>query len=430
MKGALPQCPREGHTNSHVVFDGHYGKPGHKRQRYRCYPGGVGGSGHAFHRFVPALPRTLAAGGECGRCERVLGAHEGPQVPRWSLFPAHDIAESLLIVGRGLTYQTASYALREAADRWPPDAKGEPRKTFSGQLAADMVEVFAPVVYEEHRKFDWPEGTLVVDNLDFRVAAFRDDGTRIPKGHAAFSVLAAIGYENGSAKLWKMEAAPRANKPDWVGFFESLSSQPARIVSDGHDGIRLAAQQVLPDSDLYLSEWHIKESFRVRLKEAGFRDERAPIWGALEGCMTNAYLWEHFKVKAYRLRREVPRLWERVEHFEPIVLSQFSKRPREERWDSEQEKMVRERPRDWPRTTAGLERKLKVLRDHLRSRRYVLKNRERTNRLLMLMQLELNRQANVDSYSRAIRQWLESRPGMPQRRRSIEDPKGRPSLRD
>ena len=66
----------------------------------------------------------------------------------------------------------------------------------------------------------------------------------------------------------------------------------------------------------------------------------------------------------------------------------------------------------------------------LRSRRSVLKNRERTNRLLMLMQLELNRLANVDSYSRAIRQWLQSRPGMPQRRRSIEDPKGHPSLRD
>jgi hypothetical protein len=33
---------------------------------------------------------------------------------------------------------------------------------------------------------------------------------------------------------------------------------------------------VRPDSDLYLSEWHIKESLRVRLHEGGFRDRRGP----------------------------------------------------------------------------------------------------------------------------------------------------------
>jgi hypothetical protein len=60
----------------------------------------------------------------------------------------------------------------------------------------------------------------------------------------------------------------------------------------------------------------------------------------------------------------------------------------------------------------------------------VLKNRERTNRLLMLMELELNRYADVDAYSRAIRDWLEARGDRPQPRRLIEDRKGHPSLRD
>jgi hypothetical protein len=59
-----------------------------------------------------------------------------------------------------------------------------------------------------------------------------------------------------------------------------------------------------------------------------------------------------------------------------------------------------------------------------------LKNRERLNRLLMLMQLHINGEDDVQAYSKTIREWLEANQGRPtDRRRAIADPLGSPSLR-
>lgn len=58
-KEPKPPCPRPAHDESHVVFDGHYGKSGHRRQRYRCYPNS---DKSEFHRRS-RLPSTSALGG-------------------------------------------------------------------------------------------------------------------------------------------------------------------------------------------------------------------------------------------------------------------------------------------------------------------------------------------------------------------------------
>lgn len=66
----------------------------------------------------------------------------------------------------------------------------------------------------------------------------------------------------------------------------------------------------------------------------------------------------------------------------------------------------------------------------LHPRRYGLKNRERTNRLLTLMQLHANRQDSQLAYTTDIRVWLEANQGRPQSpRRAIVDRRGHPSLR-
>lgn len=46
----------------------------------------------------------------------------------------------------------------------------------------------------------------------------------------------------------------------------------------------------------------------------------------------------------------------------------------------------------------------------------------------MLMQLQINEQADLDSYIRSIRDWLMSRDGQPKPRRLIADPYGTSSL--
>jgi hypothetical protein len=60
-----------------------------------------------------------------------------------------------------------------------------------------------------------------------------------------------------------------------------------------------------------------------------------------------------------------------------------------------------------------------------------MKNRERLNRLLLLLQLEANDHADERAYAKDIRDWLELTGGLPATpRRVIADPTDRPSLRD
>lgn len=56
-------------------------------------------------------------------------------------------------------------------------------------------------------------------------------------------------------------------------------------------------------------------------------------------------------------------------------------------------------------------------------RRYALRNRERINRLLMLMQNHANGRDREIVYTRRIREWLEANGGRPQLpRRAVTDP--------
>lgn len=157
-----------------VVFDGHYGKPGHRRQRFRCYPNG---DRSAFHRFTEPLPREAAPSGECEVCERHLEPHEGPQTPREYLFTAREIAATLMELGRGETYQSASWRVRKRFNRWPTSEDGQRRMTSHGQLAADWVEAFAPIVFEPHEISLWPDDWVVLDNLPFRRRAAPRSGS-------------------------------------------------------------------------------------------------------------------------------------------------------------------------------------------------------------------------------------------------------------
>ncbi len=87
-----------------------------------------------------------------------------------------------------------------------------------------------------------------------------------------------------------------------------------------------------------------------------------------------------------------------------------------------------ERRRGIPSTTTALEQHLLVIKEKLNKRKFVFRNRERTNRMLQLMQLHLNDQANERTYSALIRRQLAKAQGHPAARRIITDPQGQPSL--
>ena len=92
------------------------------------------------------------------------------------------------MVGAGSSYRDAALVARERAKRLRADpGSGQLRLSRHGSLVMDWVEVFAPVVFEPHRPRAWPPGSLLLDDLPFRV---RDPGT------------AATGSRSGSSPRW------------------------------------------------------------------------------------------------------------------------------------------------------------------------------------------------------------------------------------
>jgi hypothetical protein len=202
-----PVCPRPGHEGSKVWLYGHRGPAGHQRPRWKCVPA----NGDRAHEFCEILPRQMTHEGFCIECERTYGHEEGPQSARYYGFTIREIAAALMRVGQGASYREAASFARNRAKRWPTDKEGAVRLSRHGQLVGDWVEIFAPVVYEPHRDFDWPAvGSLLLDELPFRLNG------GIAGGAATFTVLSAMGWDKTRQRmrLYKLEAVPgRLNRP-------------------------------------------------------------------------------------------------------------------------------------------------------------------------------------------------------------------------
>jgi hypothetical protein len=405
-------------VGSRIKLDGTYGKPGHRRQRYKCSP-----RRGKPHVFTELLPREETWHGSCEHCERHLERREGPKAPRNYHFVARGIAEALLAVGAGATYMQASRIARARARRFPVDREtGELRESDHGQLVADWVELFAPVVFEPYRPAFWPpEGSLLLDHLPFRVRALDADGKRIPAGRVAFDVFCAVGYRAGKPRLWRAEAFTSAHPANWSAFLGALPGEPSRIVCDAHSGMLRAIEERWPDAELHQCEWHLRHALdRLLAKEirSSPSEELAELRTRAEGALTGPSFWRPFVHATKAAENESLDRWIAVN--DPIIERQFARRGRSS-----------ERPADMPLTTAALEQLARPVTAALHPRRYALKNRERLNRLLMLLQLHVNDDDDdVQGYTKAIRSWLEANGGRPAtHRRAIADPAGAPSLR-
>ncbi len=83
-----------------------------------------------------------------------------------------------------------------------------------------------------------------------------------------------------------------------------------------------------------------------------------------------------------------------------------------------------------PVTTETPDGLINPIRASIKPRAYGLKKRQRTNRMLMLMQLHANRQDDERAYVRHIRACLEANQGRPSiARRAVVDAGGARSLR-
>jgi hypothetical protein len=406
-------CPRPEHAGSRVRFDGQYGARGHRRQRYRCVPA----SGDRPHCFTEALPREESWKDACESCERDVDFHEGPHAARNYQFVARGIAEALVMVGAGSTYRDAALVARERAKRLRVGPGGEPRFSRHGSLVMDWVEVFAPVVFEPHRPRAWPaSGSLLVDDLPFRVRDPQSGRTRI-----AFRVFAAMGYDAGRPRIWRLEAFTSKSQADWDAFLGALGGAPPRVVCDNDSGLTNAVRARFPDAELYLCEWHLRHALerlmdKIRAERA-HRDAIDELLPQVEAAFTGRSFWAPFLERAHAAG--IPRLSDWLNSTGRIVEEQFGRRgPRASR------------PADTPLSTSPLDALINPIRASIQPRAYGLKNRERTNRLLMLMQLHANRQDDHRAYVRHIRDCLEANAGRPSiTRRAIVDAGGPASLR-
>jgi len=372
--------------------------------------------------FTEFLPREESWRGTCEHCEREVERREGPKAPRHYQFVARGIAEALGAVGAGATYMQASRVARDRARRFRCDAgTGELRESAHGQLVADWVELFAPVVFEPHRPSAWPAaGSLLFDHPPFRVRALDEDGRRIPGGRVAFDVFCAVGYCAGRPRLWRAEAFSSARPANWRVFLASLPGEPQRIVCDAHGGMLQAITARWPQAELQHCEWHLRHAL-VRLLGKRARDDPREqlqeLQARAEGALAGPCSWQAFVRAARTADDESLACWIAVNG--PTIGAQFARREPPSR-----------RPADMPLTTAALEQLTRPIIAALYRRRYALKNRERLNRLLMLLQLHINGDDDVRRYARTIRTWLEANGGRPvDRRRAIADPAGAPSLR-
>lgn len=414
---ARVKCPRPEHARSRVKLDGTYGKPGHRRQRYKCSP-----KGGECHVFTELLPREESWHRSCDQCERQIERREGPKAPRHYQFVARGVAEALAAVGVGATYMHASRVARDRARRFRFDPEtGELRESDHGQLVADWVELFAPVVFEADQPAAWPaEGSLLLDHQPFRVRALDASRKPIPAGRVAFDVFYAVGYRAGKPRLWRTEAFPSAHPANWSAFLGSLPGEPKRIVCDAHGGVLRAIEERWPGAELHQCEWHLQHALeRLLAKErrSNPSEELEELRARTEGALAGPSFWRSFVQAARAAENESLDRWMAVNG--PTIEAQFARRRPPSR-----------RPADMPLTTAALEQLTRPISAALYPRRYALKNRERLNRLLMLLQLHVNGDDDVRAYTKTIRAWLESNGGRPVgRRRAIADPAGSPSLR-
>ncbi len=399
-------CPRPEHAGSRVRFDGQYGAPGHRRQYYKCVPG----DGGRPHRFTEVLPREESWKDDCELCERDVDFHEGPHAARKYQFVARGIAEALVAVGAGSTYRAAALVARERARRLRADpTTGELRFTRHGSLVMDWVEVFAPVVFEGHRPHEWPaSGSLLLDDLPFKVRDRSSGRHRI-----AFRVFCAMGYAAGRPRIWRLEAFTSKAQSDWEAFLGALGGAPSRVVSDNDDGLTNAVRAGFPQAELHLCEWHLRHALeRLMTKIRAEGDHQAAIDELLpqvEAAFTGPSFWAPFLQRAHAAG--IPRLSEWLNTTGRIVEEQLGRRGTRS-----------SRPKDTPLSTSPLDGFLNPIRASIQPRAYGLKNRERTNRLLMLMQLHANGHDDIDAYTRLIRAWLQANQGRPHvERRAITD---------
>lgn len=393
MQNSMPNpvCPLA-HSDPTIVRNGVQRTAGRDRQRWRCTPQ-VGDA----HFFVGPLAHTQQVGGHCVECEREVAVHEGPTAPGGHGFLVREIAAGLVGLGKGETYTAVAQRARNlAVDRQRSYSRGA-GTVVNGQLVADWLARFGPVVAASHAETAWPE-VLVLDSTEFM---HTDSWT----GHRfqLFTVLAAFGYpaDGSPGRLWRLQAAPHDDGEAWRSFLAALPGRPGSIVVDEDKAIRAGVALHWPNRRpaIHRCEHHLYVNARQAMAADDVPDDRE-LHELLNDAFHSPVQWDAFatEVRANNGRRALGK-W--VNAWEPKLRCQLARRAAH----------PVDRIGVW--ANGAIEDPIRVARQVLERRAWTFRNLARMNLLLELVRLRINAHDDTHAYAAAIRKHL-AKNGVPE----------------
>lgn len=380
-------------------------------------------SGGGRHRFTEVLPRLAGRGETCLECATELEPWEGQPAPRLYGFSVRAVAGALARVAAGTSFRSAAAAVRAEAGRARPVPSRQRGKKFydpnrHGQLIADWVEVFAPVIWDAcaaaHAIGSWP-ARLVADDRGFRGPASAAN----LRGESLFCVLGAVGYPRAGARplVWQLEAVPAVSAMAWQEFLTTVPGRPELIVTDGGPAITKAIAAAWPGDPaprLRRCEWHLLRGLTQTLPEHVRNDPAHPVTKALPACLASTANWAAFEKTLHRHTRKgvLQATWAWAHRNRSLILAQAA-----------------DPDRSGPHSTGPLEDVFRHLDHILGDRAYKMTNKTRADRLLMLIAADRNGWTSERDWADIIRRHLHHRAGLATHQRQVTDPATNPSLR-
>lgn len=385
------------------------------------------------HRFTEVLPRIVTGPGAhvCPDCATALEPWEGQPAPRLYGFTARDVTAALVMVAAGASYRETAEAIRIRAgralstepSRSPSKARGKKGKVLPApnrhpQLVSDWVEVFAPMIWSAYAPTAWP-AAVAIDSMDFRFSQLGK-----PRGDMAFSVLAAMGYDDSQRPyVAAIEAVSSADIPAWKALLGSLAERPGWVVGDGGHPLRAAADVwAHPDVNLgedpgfatWRCEWHLANNIRQALPKQITHDTTDRINKLIDPAVRSTTGWQKLCDELTQRSRRDGTCQGAINvllHIRPVVVAQERLQPR------------------GPRSTGALEEFFRQLSNTIGDRASRMTNKTRTDALLKLIAARRNGWLDETAWAELIRDHLGRSHGRaPHQRRSV-DGRANPSLR-